>query len=84
KSRSNVQNVHFFILFLNEWTSKCGIFIPHWSLEKPPEFERVWGGLCTLLLRSEVRMRLNNAKQNTSSFVLHCLRLSLTLRHDEY
>ena len=47
KSRSNVQNVHFFILFLNEWTSKCGIFTPHWSLEKPPEFERVWGGLCT-------------------------------------
>ena len=38
----------------------------------------------TLPLRGEVRMRLNNVKQNTSSFVLHCLRLSLTLRHDEY
>ena len=41
KSRSNVQNVHFFILFLNEWTSKCGVFTPHRSLEEPLELERV-------------------------------------------
>ena len=41
KRRSNVQNVHLFILFLNEWTSKCGVFTPHRSLEELPEFERV-------------------------------------------
>jgi hypothetical protein len=26
-------NVHFFILFLNEWTSKRGFFMPHWGFK---------------------------------------------------
>jgi len=33
KRRLNVHNVHFFILFLNEWTSKRGFFMPHWGFE---------------------------------------------------
>jgi len=33
KCRFNVHNVHFFILFLNEWTSKRGFFMPHWGFE---------------------------------------------------
>ena len=28
-----VHNVHFFFLFLNEWTSKRGFFMPHWGFE---------------------------------------------------
>ena len=39
-----------FILFLNEWTSKCGIFTPHWILEETPECERVSGGLGNRML----------------------------------
>ena len=33
KCRFNVHNVHFFFLFLNEWTSKQGFFMPHWGFE---------------------------------------------------
>ena len=33
KRRLNVHNVHFFILFLNEWTSKRGFFMPQRGFE---------------------------------------------------